>query len=90
MAIFRECNQIQTFIDFDRGKFGLGGGLWGLCDVAYIGASFFAEDRTRSSARRARSSAIDTTFGGHALDLRDGRPNTCSSRAALSFHVVVN
>ena len=58
-----------------------------LCDVAYIGADVFAEDRTRSMARRARSSAIDTTFGGHALDLRDGRPEACraTSRAALSF-----
>jgi hypothetical protein len=29
MAIFRECNQIQTLIDLERRKFGLVGGIGG-------------------------------------------------------------
>jgi hypothetical protein len=35
LAIFREIHQVQGFIDFDRGKFGLGLDTWTLNSTVF-------------------------------------------------------
>jgi hypothetical protein len=47
LAIFREIHQVQGFIDFDRGKFGLGNG--GSRDDNAVCASMIAQAQHDSS-----------------------------------------
>jgi hypothetical protein len=57
LAIFREIHQVQGFIDFDRGKFGLDTMAYLLDMVALEAKQHVAEGRQLAALRGSRNIA---------------------------------